>query len=47
MEGFIAKGWGQHIQQHYYSQQINNSGALWSKRLVKYVWEATFEIWEF
>ena len=47
LEGFIVSGWGQYMQRFYSSQGAKNTGALWAKRLVKYAWEATFEIWEF
>ena len=47
LEGFLVKRWSHYMQTYYLSQGTKNSGKLWAKRAVKYLWEATFELWEF
>ena len=42
LEGFLVKGWSQYMQNYYMSQGTKNSGKLWAKQAVKYMWEVTF-----
>ena len=44
-EGLVAKHWGAYMSQYYLHKKTKNTGRTWSKRLIKYNWEFTHEIW--
>ena len=46
MEGLITQSWGLYMSRYYKSRQMQKTGNKWATRLIKYVWEATFVIWE-
>ena len=46
MEGLISKSWGLYMNNYYKRKYSQRKATTWAARLIKYSWEAIFEIWD-
>ena len=46
MEGLLTKSWGTYMTVYYKTTRSLRKGSTWTKRLMKYNWEAVFSIWD-
>ena len=46
LEGFVSTTWGEYIQTYYEDKDSRRTGHSWTKRMIKYLLEFLFDIWE-